>query len=64
MPKYKPKPMTRREFHALSVVFDYNFADEQAHWEQTGNPDKHVYNELVVLQDYMDKCNTEESKDA
>ena len=65
--KYRPKPMTKGQFEALNNVLDYftaEFLVEEKHWNETGQPKKHVYSDRQCLLDYMAQCQVKETKDA
>ena len=55
--KYKPKPMTKGQMEALSMLLAYNEVDERKHWQEMGQPSEgHIYNSIVKLNDYKRQC--------
>lgn len=65
--KYKPKLMTKGQFESLGNVLDYfeaEFLVEEKHWNETGQPKKHVHNDKQRLRDFMAQCQVKETKDA
>ena len=61
--KYKPMPMKVGEYEALVKLLDYSKADEYDHWYTLTDKTNHVYNDILTLEGYVDKCKHKEVPD-
>jgi len=61
--KYKPMPMKRGEYESLVKLLEYSRADELRHYNDTTHHEGHIYNDIVTLDGYIDKCKHKEVRD-
>ena len=45
--------MNQKEYNALQRIVDYLYADEQKHWEESGKPKKHIFLDVMTLNDIL-----------
>ena len=45
--------MNNHELIALQEVIDYLHDDERKHWEEEGEPKKHIYSSIQILVEWL-----------
>lgn len=45
--------MDQETMHSLNEILSYLYADERKHWEELGQPEAHIYHDVVRVADWL-----------
>ena len=47
--------MNEAVYHSLCAILEYMYEDEERHWEESGKPKTHIFNDVVRVQEWADE---------
>ena len=45
--------MDEATLHSLNEIVSYLYGDERKHWEELGQPEAHIYHDVVKVADWL-----------